>query len=380
MPPPDWQKVKEVYNDALEQPQELRAAYVSEACGGDADLRGEVVKLLAADQESEDFFGTLDRTLEAGLRGRTPESPWLGRTLGGYTLFEVAGRGGMGTVFRGRPDDGGELVAVKVLDLQTASVISQKRFVLEQEGLRRLEHPNIAGFRSGGEAPDGTPYFVMDLVEGLTIDRFADERALSVQDRVRLLLPICDAVSHAHARDIIHRDIKPSNILVTAEGKPVLLDLGLAKLLDPVRRGEPTELTLAGRSYTPLYSSPEQMDGRTVVPASDVYSLGAVLIRLLCGFPPVPIPDQSPEPAAIFAKRRTKQQGLAALRSTSVEELTETLRGPLGRVAARACHATTALRYASIDELVADLNDALAPESRSAPQGLWTDLRRWFSE
>src|SRR5258708_13896524 len=176
-------------------------------------------------------------------------------------------------------------VALKVIraGLDRDEVI--RSFRRERQILAGLEHPHIARLLDGGTTDDGRPYFVMEYVEGEPIDQYADARRLSVAERLRLFLEVCGAVAYAHGRRVVHRDLKPVNILVTARGIPKLLDFGIARVLQPGAE-EPSASVTGFRLLTPEYASPEQVDGRHATPATDVYSLGLVLYRLMSAISP----------------------------------------------------------------------------------------------
>ena len=175
-------------------------------------------------------------------------------------------------------------VAIKLVRVGLDSPFLVERFLHERQILASLDHPNIARLYDGGTTEDGIPYLVMELVEGTPIDEYCEQRGLNTDERLELFVHVCAAVQYAHQRLVIHRDIKPSNILVTAEGEPKLLDFGIAKVLDPSIATENTML----HPLTPEYASPEQIRGEPITTATDVYSLGVVLYKLLTGRTPYP--------------------------------------------------------------------------------------------
>jgi serine/threonine protein kinase len=202
-----------------------------------------------------------------------------GRRIGDWELIEEIGRGGMSVVYRARRlgVDFEQLAAVKLLGLAALGSEGHARFDQERRLLARLRHPHIAPLIDGGFAGDGTPYLVMALVEGETLARYCRGRALGWRDCVRLMIQVCDAVAHAHRNLMVHRDLKPSNIMVTPEGVPILLDFGIAKLLDEDETSTRTGL----RALTPGYAAPEQRDGGEITTATDVHALGVVLRELV---------------------------------------------------------------------------------------------------
>jgi len=217
----------------------------------------------------------------------------IGRQIGAYCLRALLGTGGMGSVFRASPvaDHAERDVAIKLFSPGLYQPGSAARFTREARIQGRLVHPNIAHLYDAGISDDGWPYLVMELLDGEPIDSYCEQRGLSVDHRLRLVLSVARAVAFAHANLVLHRDIKPGNVLVNQAGEPKLLDFGIAKLLDDDVAGE----TAATRALTPGYASPEQIRGGAVTTASDVFQLGALLLAVLTGR--APFEDQSLERA-----------------------------------------------------------------------------------
>ncbi|MEZ4424343.1 MAG: serine/threonine-protein kinase [Gemmatimonadota bacterium] len=277
-----FRRAREVFQASFEVSDEERPALLTELCAGDELLRAEVESLLAYDRDATVAFSVDGVDLSAPL----DPAPWLGRRIGPWTIDGIVGRGGMGTVYSAHRTDGtfDQRVAIKTLGLGSLDDRGVERFTLERRFLARLEHPNIARILDGGTAEDGLPYLVMEYVDGVPIHTWCEARGLSIEDRIWLFREVCAAVEHAHSRLVLHRDIKPSNILVTEDGRPKLLDFGVAKALSP----EPEEgLTrMGGAPLTPDYAAPEQFKGEPLTTATDVYQLGALLYLLLAGRPP----------------------------------------------------------------------------------------------
>ena len=273
-----WQRVKQLLEDAIALDPAERPPFLDHACGGDAELRGEVDSLLCSHDEAGTGF--LKHPV-VNLKPGAPQQLQAGRRTGVYQIVEEIGHGGMGDVYRAVRADGQytKEVAVKLVRGGFDSATVQERFRNERQILASLDHPNIAHLLDGGTSDDGVPYLVMELIEGERIDIYCDEQKLSITDRLRLFRSVCGAVQFAHQRLVIHRDIKPSNILVTKGGEPKLLDFGIAKILDQSGDAQ----TTVGQSMTPEYASPEQIRGETITTASDVYSLGIVLYQLVSG-------------------------------------------------------------------------------------------------
>ena len=296
MTPERWQRVKRLFEAALERTPTTRPEFLAGAAADDPTLVAEVLALFASEQRAGAFLsGTPDR--DAGSALDAPSAFRLeGRRLGPYRLLAEIGRGGMGTVYRAvRADDQYEKqVAVKVISGWVSAFV-RERFRTERQILANLDHPNIARLIDGGTTEEGWPYLVMEYVEGEPIDRYCDTHRLDTAGRLQLFRTVCAAVQHAHRSLVVHRDIKPGNILVTAEGAPKLLDFGIAKLLDPGTGAAdgppPTGIPL----MTPDYASPEQVRGEPITTASDVYSLGVLLYELLTGGRPYRVAGASLE-------------------------------------------------------------------------------------
>jgi len=193
----------------------------------------------------------------------------------------------MGEVYLARRADGEYLksVAIKVIKHGMDTDSDDRRFRRERQILANLDHPNIAKLLDGGHTDDGRPYFVMDYIEGFPINRYCSTNKPSITERLKIFLDICSAVEYAHERNIVHRDIKPNNIIVKPDGKPKLIDFGIAKLLGPEQPG----LTTEGAGRPPMtreYASPEQVRNEPITAASDIYSLGVLLYELLTGWRP----------------------------------------------------------------------------------------------
>lgn len=282
MPSPIWEQIENIFLSAADLPVERQAAFLDDACHGDQDLRREVQSLLDSDRKSGE---KITRAVEDEAQSLFGISPLIGTRLGAYRVVREIGRGGMGAVYLATRDDDQfqKKVAVKVVKrgMDTAEV--QRRFQHERQILAGLDHPYIARLIDAGTAPDGRSFFIMEYVEGQPIDVYCRDRVLTLADRCRLFLKVCEAVSHAHRNLVVHRDLKPGNIFVAPDGTPKLLDFGVAKLLAPNADPQLTVTGMQARLLTPQYASPEQVMGRPVNTSTDVYSLGTVLYELLTG-------------------------------------------------------------------------------------------------
>jgi serine/threonine-protein kinase len=361
-----WDALANAFADALELPAPKRDAFIDARFGDDAlraELRAELRAMLAAHDDPhgltvERRFVSEDRELGGGLPA--------GARIGPYRIVELAGRGGMGEVYRAERDDGefNQTVAIKLLRPDARSADLVRRFRTERALLAKLSHPNIAAVIDGGTAPDGRPYLVLRFIEGEPVTAFA--LRIPLRERIRLLIKIANAVQVAHNHLIIHRDIKPSNILVGGDGEPVLFDFGIAKLLD----GDPNhERTQTGRAvHTPSHAAPEQIRAEPVTTATDVYALGALLFELLTGARPFSGTGSSRE------LERAILETEAPLPSTVVTDRSAraTFRGDLDRITAMALRKEPERRYASAAELAADLGRYLDARPVLAQPDRWS--------
>ncbi len=277
----DWERLEALFHGALEQPETEREQWLRKACQGDEALFTEVIELLdnhaRDDQRVESAIGRTAAQVRGG------NEPVAGLRLGSWRVLSQIGAGGMGSVYLAEraDDEYAQKVAIKVIR-GFPDRDSLERLRLERQILADLNHPNIARIIDGGTTDQGQPFIVMDYVEGLTIDQWCQHRRSSERETIRLVMTICEAVHYAHQRLVIHRDIKPANILVNASGHPFLMDFGIAKLIHDSDDAESEQSATRGvRFYTPWFASPEQLAGRPISTASDVYSLGRLLLRLL---------------------------------------------------------------------------------------------------
>jgi serine/threonine-protein kinase len=272
-----WELVQGLFHRALEQPQEERRGWLAQAVD-DPGVLDDVVRLL---DEDAGRLSVLDEGIgeaAAILVGAASLSP--ADIFGPYRIVRLLGEGGMGVVYLAERPDVGSRVALKVLRDALPSPARRERFADEQRILARMTHPAIAQLHDAGTLGGGTPWFVMEYVDGVPLTEYCTAHGTSIEGRLELLQAVCEGVRHAHQHAVIHRDLKPSNILVTHEGRVKLLDFGIAKPLDAPER----DATRTGwRVMTPAYAAPEQRAGLDVGTHSDVYSLGVILYELLTG-------------------------------------------------------------------------------------------------
>ncbi|HVR27962.1 MAG TPA: serine/threonine-protein kinase [Thermoanaerobaculia bacterium] len=356
----------------------------------DPEIAREAMELLSGidppagdllDRALRDAFPQLLGDVESSLDA--PEDGHLeNRRLGSYRLLRVLGRGGMGVVYLGERADRQfeKAVAIKLVPWGLETRETARRFALERQVLARLEHPSIARLLDGGVADEGYPYLVMELVDGEAIDVYCRTRALGLRDRIALFLGVCDAVQYAHQNLVIHRDLKPANILVTSEGSVKLLDFGVAKLIEEDAAGATGGATRF-QPRTPAYAAPEQIANRGVSTASDVYSLGVVLYRLLTGRPPYDFDGLSAtEAEAVVRDREPARPSQAALAGSAesdggaledVSRWSRRLGGDLDRILLKALEKEPSRRYPTAEALAEDLRRYLRGLPISAREPTW---------
>ena len=367
-----WARLDSTFQGALDLPADERAAFLDRVCGPDTALRDEVEAMLAADAP-EHALG-IERLVHDSA-GLPPEpDPFIGMRLGPWQVVDLVGHGGMGSVYLAERSDGRYQlrVALKVIRGPAAQGVSA-RFNSEIHILARLSHPNIARMIDAGHTPEGSPYLVMEYVDGSPVTTHCDALRLTVDGRLSLFRSVCSATQHAHQALVVHRDLKPSNIFVARSGEVKLLDFGIAKLLEPDQ--PPAEQTRPEmRALTPAYAAPEQVRGEPVTTATDVYVLGAVLYELLTGerpaayesiertheTPRVPLPSAAVGRCLAGAGSDPGDGvAVAAARRTSPERLMRRLEGDVDRVVLKALQQEPDRRYGSAGQLADDIQRLL---------------------
>ena len=374
-----WRRLSTLYDQLADLPARDQQARLDELGRHDPELQSDLRALLAAGTEADRVIEGAEAEIRETLQHIDIERESADggdRTVraGPWCLIREIARGGMGVVFLGEREDGQfeQRVAVKLLKrgLDTDEVLA--RFLRERQILARLQHPNIATLIDGGATADGRPYFAMEYVDGVPVTSYCDGRGLPIEDRLRLFMTACRAVSFAHRNLVVHRDLKPSNILITADGELKLLDFGIAKLLIDAEPGGGLTRTEA-RVLTPAYAAPEQVRGEPATTATDVYGLGTVLYELLTGKRARELPTGAPlgavqmavetEPpamSAVVAGRARPDDpiapgAVAARRGTTPARLRRQLQGELDAIAATALSNQPDRRYGSVDALARDI-------------------------
>ena len=353
-----WRQADRIFDEILDLPAGERVARL--AAVTDPVLRDRVGRLLAAHAEPR---GPLEQRLPL-LPIPDARDALSGRRLGRWRLLEEIGRGGMSVVYRAMADAGatGQVAAVKVLTLGTLAEQGRERFLQEQQALLRLRHPYLATLYDAGVADDGTPWLAMALVEGRRIDLWCDDRNLDVEARIRLVLQVCGALAYAHRNLVIHRDIKPSNVLVDHDGHVRLLDFGIARLIDHASE-ERTATAL--RALTPEYAAPEQFLGALPSTSMDVFSLAALLYRLLTGAAPRTGMHHGGE----VTQPSRRVLAASAWTVEQRQRWSRRMRGDLDAVVLKALAGPPEGRYESVDAFAADLQRWLQglPVTAQAP-------------
>jgi serine/threonine protein kinase len=360
--PERWKEIEAVFERVRELSENERPLFLTKTCEGDEDLRREVESLLASHAQAGDFIDRRSLFFSAETFEETGAILQTGELIGPYRVLREIGRGGMGAVYLAeRADDQYQKrVAIKLIKrgMDTDSVL--RHFRNERQILASFDHPNIAHLFDGGTSGEGLPYFVMEYVEGVPIDRYSDSNGLAIVERLKLFREVCAAVSYAHRHAVIHRDIKPSNILVTSEGAPKLLDFGIAKILGPGGGSDPLMTATGARPMTPEYASPEQISGQPVTTASDVYSLGVVLYELLAGRLPYRFASHSPvDVSRAITEQNPERPSTAVAKRTGNSKAQipnpKLLRGDLDNIVLMALRKEPARRYQSVEQLSDDI-------------------------
>lgn len=341
MTPEKWKKVKEIFTEAVELPTAERLDFLDKHC--DSEIRSEVEKMLAMDEDDSLETSPLE------------QFNLIGKKIGKYKILGEIGRGGMGTVYEAVRDDGefSQKAAIKLIKRGMDSEQILRRFRHERQILASLEHKNITRLIDGGITDEGSPYYVMEYVEGVPIDEFCNDKTL--EEKLNLFRQVCSAVEFAHARLVVHRDLKPSNILVTSDGTAKLLDFGIAKVLENDTLGEKGTATQLGM-MTPNYASPEQIRGERVTTSTDVYSLGVILYELLTGVLPYDLQDKTLDKVLEIISQSTTTKPSENPQS---ESQNLKLKGDLDTIVLKSLQKEPERRYQSVKDLSEDIRRLL---------------------
>ncbi len=356
-----FNQIQTIFEAAIHQAPDDRAAFLDEACGQDVEMRKEIEALLHHDEEAGELLdkplfdvksmvNKLEEDSGTALRA-IPES------VGPYKVLGVLGRGGVSVVYRAQQRSPRRMVALKVLESPEESPKLLRRFERETHVLGQLEHPSIGRIYEAGEE-DGRAYFTMELINGAHITDYCRANHLTVDDRLQVFLQVCEGVGFAHEHDVIHRDLKPANILVDPSGHAKIVDFGIARLTSVSREMTTVHTAIGQLLGTIPYMSPEQIAGRhdIIGPTSDIYSLGVILFELLVGRLPYDLSNKSlPEAARTIREEQP----------TKLSSISRELRGPLDDILGRMLRKNPDERYQSTTELVEDIKRYLQHEDQA---------------
>lgn len=365
--------VESIFNECVELAPNQRERYLQDRVELSDTVKAEVLALLEVFEKTDAALQIVES--ETKKLEKTANC-WEGIVVGAYKIDREIATGGMGTVFLAHRNDKQykQQVAIKFLSQNISSQQAHARFLAERQILAQLDHPYIAKLLDGGTTENGTPYLVMEYIEGQSIDIYAREKQLSVEQRLQLVMKVCESLEYAHRNLVIHRDIKANNILVTQDGVPKLLDFGIAKILDHHENHHDNELVVPlthakARIYTPGYASPEQISGEAVTTSTDVYSVGVLLYYLLTGaFPFVPKTKKETLTASVPCDLQIAPPSKAIQKTYShsksaqdryQRKLSSVLKGDLDTIVLCALKNDTSRRYATISNLKGDIHNFL---------------------
>jgi eukaryotic-like serine/threonine-protein kinase len=367
-----WSKVQEVFHEALGLPESERAAFLISACGPNRGLIDEVTAMLAADSQGSSLLDRGLPDIAYRMVGNGLDSI-PSQEFGPYRLKRILGEGGMGVVWLAERSDAGNLVAIKFLPHAGFTPARRERFAREIRTLAKLNHPLIARLYDAGTLSDGTPWFVMEYVEGVRLTEYCRAPGRTVEEQLRAFRSVCGAVLYAHGQEIIHRDLKPSNILIAEDGAPRLLDFGIARELHQLDdSGEQTRPGL--RFLSPDYAAPEWVREGIVGLYTDVYSLGVVLYEMLTGR----LPFERSKPSTNGSEERSPghhvdKPSVVVSRLTGPERaanpaarLSKSAWADLDVLCLKAMHRDAKERYPSVEALLRDIDHFLNSEPLEA--------------
>jgi eukaryotic-like serine/threonine-protein kinase len=370
-----WERIQTLFHEVADLPEPEQRVFLKAACGDDDVLVADVLALV-----EEDARGTslLDRDLAQVAQQVLDEASSTAlpfKEFGPYRIKQALGEGGMGVVYLAERIDLGSLVAIKLLRDAWLSPARRERFASEQRTLAQLNHPSIARLYDADTLDDGTPWFVMEYVEGVPLTDYCAGHTCSIEQRLQLFRAVCEAVQYAHQHAVIHRDLKPSNILVKPDGSIRLLDFGIAKQVESLETPTSKDQTLTGlRLMTPAYAAPEQIRGDRVGVQTDVYSLGVILYELLAGELPhdlsrltpgeaeTMIVGHDPEKPSTVAKRVAHPTH----RNPIIPAASKTAWADLDVLCLTAMHKDVQRRYPSVEALIRDIDHYLNAEPLEA--------------
>jgi serine/threonine-protein kinase len=386
----DWRQVFALFERWQTTPAAQRDALIASIREHSPQLYPQFAAMLQADAGADAHDFMAEDALSQLATAEVEASKWNGVRLGPWVLREPLGVGGMGQVWLATRGDNlySGRAAVKLMHMAHANADANVRFAREGEFLARLAHPRIAQLYDAGLTEDGTRYLVLEHVPGEPLDQACDRQCLGIEARLQMFLQVCEAVAFAHLQRVVHRDLKPSNILVTADGHVKLLDFGVAKIMSDA--GSDIEATQVGSPWFTLdYAAPEQIESGVITTATDVFSLGVVLFRLLSGAKPLDgvrtLSDvirklEQPRRSMVTAFGQGDSAAIATQRATSVAKLRHELGGDLATIVAKCLKDAPSERYDTAQALGDDLRRYLAREPLRARPDSWGYRTRKFIE
>ncbi len=354
-----WEQIQTLFHHATERPAPEQRAFLESACGGDSTLLVEVLALLEEDSRGASLLDRDVAHVAYEMVGDAAHPSIRPGQFGPYHIKDLLGEGGMGAVYLAEREDLGNLVAIKVLRDAWLSPARRERFASEQRMLAQLNHPSIARLYDANTLEDGTPWFVMEYVDGVPLTEYCRKNECSISECLKLLRLVCEAVQYAHQHALIHRDLKPSNILVKRDGSVRLLDFGIAKQIEDL--DAPVDQTrTALRLMTPAYAAPEQVRGERVGIQADVYALGVILYELLAGRLPFDLSHKTAGQAAtIITTVEPEKPSAAAAKNSASAASAKTAWPDLDVLCLTAMHQDPKRRYQSVEALIRDLDHYL---------------------
>ncbi len=388
----DWTEIESILDIVLQLPAGEREKYICKNYSERPLLRKELVALLNSIEKSQHLFDEAELVRENMYGDITAENAeksyqdsLIGTKIGNYRIVELISSGGMGSIYFAKRDDGmfDRCVALKLIRRGMDTPNNIARFEKERNILAGLNHANIANLIDGGVTDFGMPYLVMEFVDGKPIDEYADEKRLTLKERIKLIITICNAVQYAHNNMVIHRDLKPANIFVNNNGKVKILDFGIAKLVEEGISKQDEQTHQTQFLLTPNYASPEQLLGNKVSTASDTYAIGVLLYRLLTGCSPFDLQDknliqlqqiilnQSPPPPSVQLSRlqKTEAEKTSPQRSESLQRIKTELKRDLDAIILKALRKEQERRYLTASALADDLGRYLNNKPVKAHSG-----------
>src|SRR5277367_6787924 len=368
-----WQKIQTLFHQAADVPEADQRIFLESQCADDPALLSEVMILLEEDARGTSLLDGGIAEVAHQILNEPASASQPFKEFGPYRVLRAIGEGGMGIVYLAERKDLGSQVAIKILRDAWLSPVRRELFAAEQRTLAQLNHPSIARLYDADTSPDGSPFFVMEYVEGVPLTLYCDKNNCSIPARLSLFRAVCEAVLYAHQHAVIHRDLKPSNVLVKNDETVRLLDFGIARHIESL--GDSADKTMTGlRLMTPAYAAPEQICGGQVGIHTDVYSLGVMLYELLAGRLPFDSSGRSPAQAGQLSTEQTPEKPSAAAEKTirpperdkSPASLGKNAWADLDVLCLTAMHQDPQRRYRSVEALIRDIDHYLKGEPLEA--------------